>query len=267
MYTIEDIKEKVIEICDINDYNNDEIVSDCFTKIDKYLSYDNSSLEILFNCLEEGIKNGSWILAWHLISKETNKLSGKYYQDIKETENEKKKILLDYQPINLGDRVFEKRELQDLQINLGLIDAFGVFHTSYRGYEKIDHRELAEYLKLKDRIFQYYIRVGSVAGRNNGMLSAESLLYGDRSSLKHFLLTEQMAIALYNAIMSKVGIGIHTFEEKLAYFGNEFGYYSNQYNVVPQIYDNELFNNNMKVLSSTLGKKFNKNFFLDILKK
>ena len=65
--------------------------------------------------------------------------------------------------------------------------------------------------------------------------------------------------------MSKKGKRFTTFEEKLAYFGNEFGYFSTKYNVVHQIYNDELFDNNVKVLSYSLGKKFDRHFFKQIL--
>lgn len=122
-------------------------------------------------------------------------------------------------------------------------------------------------MNLKNKIIEYYIRVGCICGENDGILCAESLFYGDDTSLKDFLLNEKMVIALYNAIMSKRDVRFTTFEEKLAFYGTEFGYYSNKYNIVPQIYDNELYNNNIKVLSYTLGKRFDKKYFTDILKR
>lgn len=52
---------------------------------------------------------------------------------------------------------------------------------------------------------------------NDGLLCAESSYYGNNDSLKEFLLTEKMAIALYNSIMSKKNIRFSIFEEKLAF--------------------------------------------------
>ena len=67
--------------------------------------------------------------------------------------------------------------------------------------------------------------------------------------------------------MSKRDRRFSTFEEKLAYYGDEFGYYSLKYNSIYPIYNKELFDNIMKVLSYTLGKRFDKKFFIDVLKK
>ena len=100
---------------------------------------------------------------------------------------------------------------------------------------------------------------------NDEIICAESLFYGNEYLLKHFLFTEEMSIALYNAVMSKKDYRFTTFEEKLSYYGTEFGYYSIKYDVFPRIYDKELFNNNMKVLSYTLGKRFDRKYFSDIL--
>lgn len=53
----------------------------------------------------------------------------------------------------------------------------------------------------------------------------------------------------------------------MLFYATEFGYYLTKYDVAPQIYDNELYNNNMKVLSYTLGKRFDRKYFNDILKR
>lgn len=270
-HALEQIRTKVIELCDLRGCNNDETIANCLQIIDKYLAYEGSSLDTLLNCLNTGINNNSWLLAWKMVVEETDKLSGEYYVKQEKERIESETILLNYEPLNLGERIFNEDELQDLKVNLGVIDVFGTFHTSERlgvsSSKWPDHRKLANYLRLQDKIIQYYIRVGCICGENDGLLCAESLYYGDNNSLKNFLLTEEMAIALYNSIMSKKDIRFSTFEEKLAFYGTEFGYYSTKYSVAPQIYDNELYNNNMKVLSYTLGKRFDRKYFTDILKR
>ena len=40
---------------------------------------EGSSLDTLFNFLNTGINNNSWLLAWKMVTEETNKLSRKYY--------------------------------------------------------------------------------------------------------------------------------------------------------------------------------------------
>ena len=266
----EQIKAKIIKLCTIRGCNNDETIANCLQIINKYLSYDGSSLDILFNCLDTAIYNNCWILAWKMIAEETDKLSGKYYIDKEKQEVENESILLNYKPLDLGERFLNEEELEKINVNLGVIDAFGIFHTSERldipSSKWPNHRKLANYLYSQNKIIQYYIRVGCICGINGGLLCAESLLYGDNDSLKRFLLTEKMAIALYNSIMSKKDMRFSTFEEKLAFYGTDFGYYSTRYNIIPQIYNTELYNNNMKILSYTLGKRFDRKYFTDILK-
>lgn len=269
-HTLDEINAKVIQLCTIHGYNNKDVLNNCFKIIHKYLAFDNSSLDILFYCLEDGINNDSWLLTWKKVNEEIDKLSGKYYFEQEKAKKESVKILLDYEPLNLGERILNAEELTYLKIKLGLIDSFGVFHTSERlnvdRNKWPDHRKIANYLRLKNKIVQYYIRVGCICGQNDGILCAESMSYGDKESLKNFLLNEKMAIALYNAVMSKKDARFSTFEEKLAFYGTEFGYYSTKFDLASQIYDTELFNNNIKVLSYTLGNKFDKKFFIDILK-
>ena len=266
MYTLEDVKLKVGKLCALNGYkDNEEVIENCFHIIEKYLSFENSSLDVVNYHLQNSLDNDSWLLAWKGINEEIDKLSSDYYIRKEKYEQEQKRILLDYYPLDLGERFLTEEELKALKINLGVIDANGVFHTGKREQAIIEHRKLANYLRLCNKIIEYYIRVGCVCGHNDGILCAESIAYGDNESLKKFLLTEKMAIALYNGIMSKKDNKFYTFEEKLAYYGNEFGYNSLKYNVINPIYNRELFDNNMKVLSYTLGNRFDKKFFVDIL--
>lgn len=268
-HSLEEIKTTVIELCDRNGYNNDEIKERCLKTIDDYLSLKNSSLDVLFYCLKSSLENNSWLLAWKLIAEETDKLTGKFYERQKEQNDEERRILLDYKPIELGDKILCESDLKHLNVDLGVIDAFGVYHTSKRMGIYInswpDHRKLAAYLATNNKIFNYYIRVGMMYGKNDGILSAESLSYGDMNVLKNFILNDKMAIALYNGIMSKSGPGLTTFEEKLAFFGDGFGYNSMKSHVYPLIYDEELFNKNINVLSYKLGEKFNRKYFTNIL--
>lgn len=268
MCTIEEIKNKVKKLCELRGYKDDEeIISNCMQIIENYLSFEGSSLDVVNYHLQSSLDNGAWILAWKGIKEETDRLTGDYYKEQEKIEQEQQRLLLDYHPVDLGERFLTEEELKQIKVNLGVIDVNGVFHTGEREQTKIDHRKLANYLRLCNKIIEYYIRVGCVCGYNDGILCAESIVYGNNESLKNFLLTEKMAIALYNAIMSKKDSRFSTFEEKLAYYGDEFGYFSLKYNSINPIYNRELFDNNMKVLSYTLGKKFDKKFFIDVLKK
>lgn len=261
---LKQMKEKVIELCGINDIKDEEILTDCFNIIDKYLSCDGSSTEYLLYLLDFAIKNQAWLYFWQTIKKETDKLLNCEIDNSKEDE-----MLISYNPINLGERFLTNDELNKINIDLGVIDKFGVYHTSKREgvmpFKYPDHRKLANYLNLQNKITDYYMRVGCICGENDEIICAESLFYGNEYLLKHFLFTEEMSIALYNAVMSKKDYRFTTFEEKLSYYGTEFGYYSIKYDVFPRIYDKELFNNNMKVLSYTLGKRFDRKYFSDIL--
>ena len=266
MCTLENINLKVRKLCEFRGFKDDEeVISNCWQIIKRYLSFEGGSLEVIDYYLQNSIDNGTWLIAWKGIQEETDKLTGDYYIHQKKYEQEQKRILLEYQPLDLGERFLTEEELKKIKVNLGVIDANGIFHTGERNNAKVDHRKLAHYLKLCNKIIDNYIRVGCVCGDNDGILCAESISYGNTESLKKFILTEKMAIALYNGIMSKRDSRFSTFEEKLAYYGDEFGYYSLKYNSINPIYNKELFNNNMKVLSHTLGKRFEKKFFIDIL--
>lgn len=269
-YRQEEIRTKIIKLCNLRNCNNAETIANCYQIIDKYLANKDSSLDILFNCLDSGIHNNSWLLAWQMIREETDKLSGKYYAKQEQEKIENETILLNYEPLNLGERIFSENELQNIKVNLGIIDTFGTFHTSERlkipSSKWPDHRKLASYLHLKEKIIQYYIRVGCFCDISDDLLCPESIQYGDKGSLKKFVLTEKMAIALYNSIMSKKNRSLLRLEEKLAFYGTEYGYYSTKYDIVPRIYDYELYEKNMKVLSRTLEKRFDKQYFDYLMK-
>lgn len=194
-YTREGVREKVVQFCDIFGYNDEKIISNCLRIIDKYLSFENSSIDKLYFYLDEGIRNFSWRLIWENINEEIDKLSGQYDIKQEKIKTDRQNILLSYEALNLGERFFDEEELKRIKVNLGVIDANGVFHTSERlGIPRDnwpDHRQLANYLKLGEKIVQYYIRVGCICGINDGILCAESLSYGNETSLKNFLLTIQ----------------------------------------------------------------------------
>ena len=226
MYTIEEIKQKVRKLCELRGYKDDEeVISNCMQMIDKYLSLEGSSLDVVNYYLQNSLDNGAWLLAWKVIREEIDKLTGDYYKEQERFEQEQQRILLDYHPLDLGERSLTEEELDQLKVNLGVIDANGVFHTGEREKTKIDHRKLANYLRLFNKIIEYYIRVWCVCWYNDGILCAESIAYGDNESLKKFLLTEKMAIALYNGVMSKKDSRFSTFEEKLAYYGDDMRFY------------------------------------------
>lgn len=259
------IQKKIMKLC--NDLHDDEIKMSLNKLINEYLSCENSSINIVLQWLDVGIETNSSLLTKSLIKDEIKKLTGKKYIDDEKIIEQERKILLDYETIDLGNDFFSEKALIDLSVNLGVIDMSGVYHPCTRKGSDflMDHRKIATILKERNLIIEHYIRVGTICGINQGVLTAESIYYGNRDSLNKFLLTEKMAMALYNSIMSKKGKGFTTFEEKLAYFGNEFGYFSTRYDLVNQIYNDELFENNMEVLSYTLGKRFDKRFFKQIL--
>jgi len=160
MYTIEEIKQKVRKLCELRGYKDDEeVISNCMQMIDKYLSLEGSSLDVVNYYLQNSLDNGAWLLAWKGIREEIDKLTGDYYKEQERFEQEQQRILLDYHPLDLGKRSLTEEELNQLKVNLGVIDANGVFHTGEREKTKIDHRKLANYLRLFNKIIEYYIRV------------------------------------------------------------------------------------------------------------
>ena len=256
-----------MELCELRGVADDkEVVNNCHEIIDKYLSYENSSLDFVYKCLDTSIQNCSWLFAWRFLNMEIDKLSGKYEEDKKNYEQEQRRILLDYTPIDLGNRFLSEEELKTLNEKFGVIDANGVFHTGIRKEKKIDHRQLASYLQEQEKILKYYIRVGTATGYNEGIICAEAIRYGDENLLKEFLLTKEMAIAVYNIIMSRKDPRFNSFEEKLDYYADDFGFSTIRYNIIHRIYNRELFERNTEVLSKTLGKRFDKRFFREVLK-
>lgn len=115
-HTLEQIRTKVIELCNLRGCNNNETIANCLQIIDKYLAYDGSSLDKLFNCLDMGINSGSWLLAWKMVAEETEKLSGEYYIKQEKERNESEKILLNYEPLNLGERILREIILMLYQV-------------------------------------------------------------------------------------------------------------------------------------------------------
>ena len=254
MRTIEDIKFLIRELCLANGLGSSGTTFDTLLqKSIEYLSLNGSSIDTLFQCLSESIDmDNSILVASAYIKKLLDKI-------------EEKNVLQDCETIDLSDRFLNSEELASLNAKFGVIDSFGVFHSAERNIG-IDpsHKDLACYLKEANRIIDDYIRVGNNLPANEGIFSASSLT---KLNLKDFLLTEKMAIALYNGVMSRHDGRYSTFEEKLSYYGDDFGYHSIKYNFAPVIYDHELFENNMKVLTYTLGRKFDKSFFVELLEK
>lgn len=254
MRTIEDIKFIIRELCIANGLGSSGNTFDILLqKSNEYLSLKGSSIDTLFRCLSESVEmSNSLLLANAYIKELLNK-------------SEENKETLEYAHIDLGNDFLSNDELTNLNVKFGVIDSYGVFHTAERNAGVVpSHENLAHYLKLTDKIVDNYIRVGNVLSTSEGIFSASSLT---KLTLKDFLLTEKMALALYNGVMSRHDGRYSTFEEKLAYYGDDFGYHSVKYNFAPAIYDHELFENNMKVLTYTLGKRFDKSFFVELLEK
>lgn len=78
-HTMAQVKKQIVELCNLRGCNDDETIINCLRRIDNYLDYEGSSLDVIFNCLKTALDFNSWILAWEMIEEETDKLSGKYY--------------------------------------------------------------------------------------------------------------------------------------------------------------------------------------------
>ena len=165
--------------------------------------------------------------------------------------------------INVGSDFLKPEYIKNYNINNAVIDKNGLLYIFDRN--SIDtnntHDKIAKYLRLK-----YYLRIAYFIKHNDGIICPDTVS-NINFPIKDFIINEQMCIALYNMINSKNDNNLSTFEEKLAKYASDFGYYTVLFNRVPQIYDYKMFNNNMDVLSYTLGKRFDKKFFIDILSK
>ena len=154
---------------------------------------------------------------------------------------------MNYKKVNILDCSLE--EYENYKLNNGIIDKYGNLYIFDKGL-KDTHELLGEYLKI-----EYFLRVSYFLKYNDGMISPQ---YFD-------VINDKMALCIYNILSFKKDSKLTTFEEKLAKYVSDLGYYSTVFNNVPQIYDHKLFNENMNVLSYTLGNKFDKSFFVDIL--
>ena len=154
-----------------------------------------------------------------------------------------------YNNINIGNDFICNNKLNYL--NNGLVDEYGNLYIFDRTNINT-HEKLAYYLKLR-----YYLRIAYYKKYKDGFISYIS---------NNNIITESMAISLYNLVNNK-NDNLTTFEEKLARYGTDLGYYSIIFKTIPQIYDYSFFNKNMKVLSYTLGNKFDLKYFKYILNK
>ena len=80
--------------------------------IENYLSFEGSSLDVVNYHLQNSLDNGAWILAWKGIKEETDRLTGDYYKEQEKIEQEQQRILLDYHPVDLGERFLTEEELK-----------------------------------------------------------------------------------------------------------------------------------------------------------
>ena len=77
MSTLEEIDQKVRKLCELRGFKDDEeVISNCWQIIDRYLSFEGSSLGVVDYYLQNSLDNGAWIFAWKGIKEETEKLSG-----------------------------------------------------------------------------------------------------------------------------------------------------------------------------------------------
>ena len=94
MSTLEEIDQKVRKLCELRGFKDDEeVISNCWQIIDRYLSFKGSSLGVVDYYLQNSLDNGAWIFAWKGIKEETEKLSGEFYVKQKKYEQEQMRIL------------------------------------------------------------------------------------------------------------------------------------------------------------------------------
>ena len=171
---------------------------------------------------------------------------------------------MEYEKIDIGSKISDDNLFKYYSLDNGIVDANGFLYIFDRALFATNnvttHELLAEYLKLK-----YYLRIAYFHKRNDGSICPDTTCT-IKYPLDNFVINEKMTIALYNLINSKAD-DLTTFEEKLAKYATEFGYFSTTFKRIRQIYDYEMFNKNIKVLSYTLGNKFDRKFFVDILNK
>ena len=166
----------------------------------------------------------------------------------------------DYESIDIGSEFIEPQKLHSFDIRFGIIDTTGDFHPIPPLEDCKTHAALATNLECEigEHIVKpCYVRVGGV------IYSLDFRPYGNIEG--ELIMNDKMAVAIYNSITSKNST-LNTFEERLAEWG-DFGYSCDWVGGIRKgkIYDRKQFNENMAVLKSTLGSRFDKQYFIEIL--
>ena len=173
-------------------------------------------------------------------------------------------VIKEYKPIDLGREFLCAKKLSKIELGVGVLDAHGVYHamTGRSLKSPVTHNTFARYLQKLGRVNPCHFRVGGTMIKSDGVFSIDSFLGTDFCQM-----TDQMAIALYNAIES-YDSNLSSFEEKLSKYaeiGNASLLGTSYRNI--KILDAKVFNRNINVLSSVLGSRFDKKFFVDVLER
>jgi len=162
--------------------------------------------------------------------------------------------------IDLGSSILTKDQLSEIKLGLCIVDSSGICQSIYsKNYKnRVTHNNMANALKKIGYIDTHYFRVAENCNGGGGYGFYLRHIYDDNNRMP-----DKMAVALYNGIESQtIENGASTFEQKLAYLG-DFGY-SIKYS--DPIYDQNAFTENLQVLSSVLGHRFDKRFFVEQVK-
>lgn len=177
-----------------------------------------------------------------------------------------KMIIARIPSIDLGQGVMPTDKLSKLMIKVGVIDSKGIFYDLHEWRDKhnahrefIVHGDFVAALAEQKKIKRHFIRVAT--SEHEGTWFAPASTDDDE---KRFILTREMAVALYNGVQSQNLNKL--FEENLADYASDFGYNSRRFLRENPIFDKKLFDDNMTALRSAVGRdNFDKEFFRGIL--
>jgi hypothetical protein len=201
---------------------------------------------------------------------------GNLDSSINEILNRKEKmdlLLQGMQTTELGNGVMNNDVLRRLRLQTGCIDLQGTFHDFHDRHHtagarenlgRLSHDDVAEYLAEQQLINDYFIRVGTTRQEGLHFAPEAVLRVSNLDALLKFTLNEPMAFALYNGVQSQKPDEV--FEKNLANFAYDFGFDSRKLKSTQPIFDKGMYNRNMDILQSTVGRKrFDKKLFTAIL--
>ena len=170
--------------------------------------------------------------------------------------------------IELGKRIMTAEEHARLDLEFGVIDAFGTYHDisgkRAHGLAQMTHLDAARRLRVHWLIENFFIHV--TTSEMEGTLFAPAAVKEDTklSVQEQFVFTPAQVIALYNGVQIKNPR--QKFEHNLSIHGHGFGFNSLTLKYAEPIRDERVLDKTMDALQDVLGDElFDRNAFKKLL--